>query len=380
MHTTNPACSIEAKLRELEAAALELSRFQLSQALLQTEKIYVERLDSLENAHSRSWFGDHSNTYYENLKPPPAGRSFDVEWGFIPGYQGSRNRGWRVFSREELQAFVFEDIGQEIFYELAKASDYVSKQFSILRDQSLDVLDAAASGQNNSKAFTRYVKKLEDELTTYDVAAFISARIAAIPRMSRDSEEIAKGTVVPAHVQYLAPVKSIETNKQLAEELATTLRNAIQALALRRPTIENPDKSKVVFLGHGRSEQWKVLADFLSNRLNLQFEEFNRVSSAGVSTQERLSEMLDRCGFAFLIMTTEDQQKDGSHHARENVVHEVGLFQGQMGWRKAIILLEEGCTEFSNIVGLGQIRFSRGNVATAFEEVRKVLEREGILK
>ncbi len=63
-----------------------------------------------------------------------------------------------------------------------------------------------------------------------------------------------------------------------------------------------------------------------------------------------------------------------------NVVHEAGLFQGRLGFTRAILLLEDGCEEFSNVQGLGQIRFPRGNIRAAFEEVRQVLEREGILE
>ena len=63
-----------------------------------------------------------------------------------------------------------------------------------------------------------------------------------------------------------------------------------------------------------------------------------------------------------------------------NVVHEAGLFQGRLGFTKAIVLLEEGCEEFSNIQGLGQIRFPKGNIAAAFEEIRRVLEREDLLR
>ncbi len=62
-----------------------------------------------------------------------------------------------------------------------------------------------------------------------------------------------------------------------------------------------------------------------------------------------------------------------------NVIHEVGLFQGRLGFTKAIVLLEEGCEEFSNIEGLGQIRFPKGNIAAKFEEIRQVLERESVL-
>lgn len=74
-----------------------------------------------------------------------------------------------------------------------------------------------------------------------------------------------------------------------------------------------------------------------------------------------------------------DEQVDGKLHARMNVIHEVGLFQGRLGFTKAIVLLEESCEEFSNIQGLGQIRFPKNNIAAAFEEIRLVLEREGLL-
>jgi len=78
-------------------------------------------------------------------------------------------------------------------------------------------------------------------------------------------------------------------------------------------------------------------------------------------------------------MTGEDEQADGKVQARMNVVHEAGLFQGRLGFTRAILLIEDGCEEFSNIEGLGQIRFTKGNISTAFEEIRQVLEREGVV-
>jgi predicted nucleotide-binding protein len=89
--------------------------------------------------------------------------------------------------------------------------------------------------------------------------------------------------------------------------------------------------------------------------------------------------MLDVAAIAFIVMTAEDEQPDGKIRARMNVVHEAGLFQGRLGFTKAIILLEDGCEEFSNIEGLGQIRFPKGNIAARFEEIRRVLEREGLI-
>ncbi len=133
-----------------------------------------------------------------------------------------------------------------------------------------------------------------------------------------------------------------------------------------------------IFIGHGRSPVWRDLKDFLHERLRLEWDEFNREPTAGHTTKERLAEMLDSACFAFLVMTAEDEHSDGSKHARGNVIHEMGLFQGRLGFERAIVLMEEGCTEFSNIAGLTQIRFPKGNIEAKFEEIRRVLEREDI--
>lgn len=134
-----------------------------------------------------------------------------------------------------------------------------------------------------------------------------------------------------------------------------------------------------IFIGHGGSPLWRELKDFISDRLRLDVDEFSRVATAGVHTSQRLEEMLQSASMAFLVMTAEDELAGGAMTPRLNVVHEAGLFQGRLGFRKAIVLLEDGCQEFSNIHGLGQIRFPKGDISAKFEEVRRVLEREGIL-
>ena len=135
-----------------------------------------------------------------------------------------------------------------------------------------------------------------------------------------------------------------------------------------------------IFIGHGRSPEWRDLKDYLRDRLRLEVDEFNMSPAAGLTTPERLAQMLDDAAFAFIVMTPEDEQPDGSKRARENVVHEAGLFQGRLGFRRAILLVENKCEEFSNIHGLTQIRFDSGNMRAYFDEIRSVLEREGIIK
>jgi hypothetical protein len=50
-----------------------------------------------------------------------------------------------------------------------------------------------------------------------------------------------------------------------------------------------------------------------------------------------------------------------------------------MAKRIAQFLIEKGCARFSNISGLSQIGFPKGNISKIFDDIQKVLRREGIL-
>lgn len=141
----------------------------------------------------------------------------------------------------------------------------------------------------------------------------------------------------------------------------------------------SPAKQKI-FIGHGHSPIWRELKDFIQDKLKLKYEEYNSTSVAGIGIVDRISDMMSNSSFAFLIMTGEDSASDGKFHARENVIHEIGLFQGKLGFNRAIILLEEGCEEFSNIHGLNQIKFPKNKISAITEEIRDVLRREGFIE
>lgn len=174
---------------------------------------------------------------------------------------------------------------------------------------------------------------------------------------------------VAAAAGLLPAFKSYDVN--CIKSLLVTLKYVTTATPLRHP-------AKRVFIGHGHSPLWQELRDYLDGALHLEWDEFNRRPVAGITHVDRLKEMLDSAGFALLVMTAEDAHGDESVHARENVVHEAGLFQGRLGFNKTVLLIEEKCAEFSNIAGLSSIRFAPGNIRGAFEEIRRVLQREGI--
>ena len=198
--------------------------------------------------------------------------------------------------------------------------------------------------------------------------------------MTRDTLALGQGIWTPAHVAVLAEVLAVGHALGTVANLAKLARKAGSHLSRHRSRRRQAATVGTnVFIGHGRSPLWRELKDFIEDRLKLPVDEFNRVPVAGVTNIERLSEMMDAAAIALLVMTGEDEQPDGNLRARMNVVHEAGLFQGRLGFSRAIVLLEHGCEEFSNIAGLGQIRFPRRQIRSTFEEIREVFEREGLL-
>lgn len=128
-----------------------------------------------------------------------------------------------------------------------------------------------------------------------------------------------------------------------------------------------------IFLGHGNSGTWRELKEFLELQ-HYDVVTYETEKRLGDSVKETLERMLYRCNFAVLLHTAEDEQRDGAMRARQNVVHETGLFQGRLGFARAIIVREEQCDSFSNVEGINEIRFK--SVREAFGEVLLGIRRE----
>ena len=131
-----------------------------------------------------------------------------------------------------------------------------------------------------------------------------------------------------------------------------------------------------IFIGHGRSSAWRDLKDHLQDKHKFRVSAFETGVRAGQSIQAILGEMVKESSLAFLVHTAEDADNTGLVHARENVVHETGLFQGRLGFSRAIILREDGCESFSNVAGTQELRFQPGNIQALFGDILAIIKRE----
>jgi predicted nucleotide-binding protein len=327
-------------------------------------------------AWSGSSFGYHSRVYYQNFDPPPAGARFNSEWGFMPVAGNTLRGDWVEWSLDEAQAAIISMAGNP---DLSPAKAIAEHARQIFDQQKITLISILSS--ELSEREDEFLRSILNRAVAMEPLSSADAAHALIPdgmHTSRDRSATSEGLKVAPHQVIYGEVVELIDAPFRCTELAQCAVQAAEYLA-RRSTRRAQQLGDRVFIGHGRSPLWRELKDFVQDRLGLPWDEFNRVPIAGVANIARLSEMLDDSSIAFLVLTAEDESRDGSLHARQNVIHEAGLFQGRLGFLRAIILIEESCEEFSNIQGLGQLRFPVGKISSIFEDVRQIVEREGLI-
>jgi len=336
------------------------------------------RLQAAATQVAMAWSGSnrgyHSRVYYENFAVPPPGTHFSAEWGLR-----DKTGVWREYLYDEVVQHIYHLAGDPDLTHARTASDAVRKAFEGAQADVASIISVFLA-QHFDELLTS-VKDAVETLIVSTKSQAIGVQLPTGPLSSRDTLAMDQGRQSAPHQEVIgevAAIRSAFTACSRLDVLASRAAAHIERLNMARSVTRAQGQS--VFIGHGRSPLWRELKDFIQDRLHLPWEEFNRIPVAGVTNIDRLTQMLNSSGIAFLVLTAEDERTDGAMVARQNVVHEAGLFQGRLDFTRAIVLLEEGCEEFSNIHGLGQIRFPPGRIKAAFEDVRHVLEREGFLE
>lgn len=323
--------------------------------------------------------GYQSRAYYHGLEPPPPGARFSSEWGFERVFSEGTRGEWVEYPIGEVEEEIKKRAGQPDIGTAEAMAHTARLLIEQKREDIVSILRTAKDTKNEP-----FLDKLIEETEEVKVPTrqtFVKWWAPSGQVMSRDVIAFTQGIWTPPHISVLAEVAGLKAPKTGSDKLVSICRRAFSHLERNEKRLEKAERiGTSVFIGHGRSKEWKDLKDFINDRMRLPWDEFNRVPVAGVANTARLAMMLDSAAIAFLILTAEDETADGKMQARMNVVHEVGLFQGRLGLTRAIVMLEEGCEGFSNIDGLGQIRFPKGNIRAVFHDVELVLEREGLVE
>ncbi|MGA5272952.1 TIR domain-containing protein [Streptomyces cellulosae] len=370
--------SYEGDLRRLSASLEEAAAAESADDVQAALKNAEKASGILADSWSGSSIGFHARVYYSDFTPPPAGAHFSSEWGFEGTFQETTGE-WREYSVEAIESKLKDLQNGTSLEKVGAYQEEAAETFKTIQSEVESILSAYLAFMEDD-----YIAAIRQSVKDISIKSAGEAAYSFLPTgqvMSRDSTAISQGLHVAQHQKLWAEAVEIRSTFKVCRELKFLVDRAANHIERRShaPAVSARQLGERVFIGHGRSPLWRELKDFVAERLKLPYDEFNRVPVAGVTTVARIAEMMDRAAFAFLIMTAEDETGEGALRARQNVIHEVGLFQGRLGFERAIVMLEEGCESFSNIDGLSQIIFPKGNIASKFEEVRMVLEREGLL-
>lgn len=130
-----------------------------------------------------------------------------------------------------------------------------------------------------------------------------------------------------------------------------------------------------VFISHGRNELLKLkLKDFVQNRLNAEAVVLADEPDNGLTIIEKLERYGKSCDFALILMSADDETREGGLRARQNVIHELGFFHGVLGRDRVLLLKQEDLELFSNISGLVYKEFQGQKIESLFEDIRLAIE------
>lgn len=150
-----------------------------------------------------------------------------------------------------------------------------------------------------------------------------------------------------------------------------------QMLEIRSLVFEGKDQvflEDKIFISHGRSEDWRQVQAFIERDLDKPTIELAQQANKGRTVLQKLDDESSNCSFAVIVMTGDDLLTDENPRARENVIHEIGFFQGKYGLERICLLYEEGTNIPSNIHGLVYIPYPSGMVKATFGDLGREIK------
>jgi predicted nucleotide-binding protein len=135
------------------------------------------------------------------------------------------------------------------------------------------------------------------------------------------------------------------------------------------------NRPRRIFISHGRSPDWHRIQAYIEKDARMETLELAQQANRGRTVLQKLWDESGKCSYAVIVMTGDDDTGEGERpRARENVMHEIGFFQGRYGLENVCLLYEEGTSIPSNIHGLVYIPFPKGRIETTLGDLRRELE------
>lgn len=116
--------------------------------------------------------------------------------------------------------------------------------------------------------------------------------------------------------------------------------------------IAEPEPMEKVFIIHGHDEELKKEVQLLISQVRLDYVVLHEKSDRGRTIIDKLIEEGKDAAYVVALLSPDDELRDGTRRARQNVVLEIGYFLGKLGKGK-VRLLKKGDVEIpSDLQGI----------------------------
>ena len=332
-------------------------------------------------AASGSWLGYHSRVYYRGYRPPSATAFFNAKWGlnqrWASGDAGEQPTSgeWAEHTNDEVLEALSRAAGSPDQSSIRAYGRQATEAFKDARTTALSIVQAELLVRTDP--FLVSAASAIQAAEPISKAELIRRELPASVE-SNDVEALREGIVTPPHVDLRAQIVSTLNSGLSCQSLSRQIGSIADYIEEHGSAVDDRETNNRIFVGHGTSEVWRSLHRYLVDVLGLQPPWFDQVPPEGFGAAERLRKMVDGVAAAFVVVTLEDE-REGQELLRENMLHEIGMFQGRIGVNRAFVLLEEGCEGFANVYGVAQISFPQGRIEASFADIRRVLERAEII-
>lgn len=258
---------------------------------------------------------------------------------------------------------------------MSELSAVMSKLAGIGSAISAVMSENLSRGRDNGMVLTR--TNFEPELVGHyfmQAASCLDALKRLLPDLYGDFQAMA----IEPEMQMATPGNGqpapLYYSRRQAERLCRDIGQIFEMRANSELEQPRQEAQRRVFLTHGRSDDWRRVQPFIEKDVTIPTVELAQEPNQGRTIIEKLIDNADRCDSAVIVMTGDDVANEDEARVRENVMHEIGFFQGRYGRSQVVLLHEEGVNIPTNLSGVAYIPFAKGNIEGGFHVLQRELK------
>ena len=233
--------------------------------------------------------------------------------------------------------------------------------------------NVGSRGRSRGEVLTR--SYFEPEIIKHyfeGAAANVEALKTELPGYFEDFQQIDVAPDTPMASTADGDPERRHYSRRQAERLVRDIDQIFEVRANSELAAPAQPALRCVFVTHGHSSDWREVQAFIEKDVGLLTIELAQEPNRGLTLIEKLLENSCRCDSAVIVMTGDDVANADEVRVRENVIHELGFFQGKYGRSKVVLLHEDGVNIPTNLAGVAYVPYPKGTIRAAFH----VLQRE----